>query len=345
MRLIVFAHRAEAATFLKQGDFKSIESITNALYSNKSDYLLVCGEGIYSALEMVSTAIGECKSTITEVLNYGIAGSLSEKAELSKIYEIRTFYAHNNSEVEFKSYSSNITKKLDCITSSKRVLDGDFANHLSCFAHIADREAWAIARAASNANLPIRAYKLISDNALTNNSDTPLCEIIKENAEIYSDKMWKHFVALENKEVEIVELEISKIKELYLTVSQFRNYKNLLSSLLHKFPSELSVLENCCIEDIKELNLTEKQRAQKLIDKMREIQNPFNHKLSSEVEEVLRPLKKAQINIKLSKNYESDSFNVSATIHNEVELQLISNALKRFNYSRYKEILRGNIDV
>ena len=40
MRLLVFAHRAEAATFLKQGNFKALESATNSLYTNKEDYLL-----------------------------------------------------------------------------------------------------------------------------------------------------------------------------------------------------------------------------------------------------------------------------------------------------------------
>ena len=345
MRLIVFAHRAEAATFLKQGEYKSLESKTNALYSNSSDLLLICGEGIYSALEAVSTVIGEHSSNIKEIINYGIAGSLSSRAELSKIYQIRTFYAHDKSEVEFKSYSSNVTNKLDCITSAKRVLDGEFANHLSCFAHIVDREAWAIARAANSANISINAYKLISDNALTNISDSPICDIIKESAEIYSDLMWKHFLTLEMKEEELLDLKISKIKELYLTVSQFRNYKNILSSLLSKFDDEEAILKACGIDEIVLLNLTEKQRSQKLIEKMREIQNPFNHNISSELEKILAPLKKAQLNIKLSKNYESDSFNISAAIHNEIDLQMISNALKRFDYSEYKETLRGNLDV
>lgn len=345
MRLIVFAHRAEAATFLKQGEFKSLESKTGTLYCNSKDYLLICGEGIYSALESVSTAIGEIGSNINEVINYGIAGSLSPKAELSKIYEIRTFYAHDKTEVEFKSYSSSATNELDCITSSTRVLDSEFATHLSCFSHIVDREAWAIARAATNSNLSIKAFKLISDNALTNSSETPICEFIKESAEIYSDQMWKHFQSLENKTEEVLDLEISKVRELYLTVSQFRNYKNLLSSLLSKYPDESEVLKACDLKEIIELKLTEKQRSQKLLEKMREIQSPFNHKLSKELEEILKPLKKVQIAVKLSKDYENDTFNIQASIRNEVELQLISNALKRFDYTKYKEVLRGNLDV
>ena len=345
MRLLVFAHRAEALTFIKVGGFKSVESATNDLYLNDRDYLLICGEGIYSALEMTSTALAECSKNIDEVLNFGIAGSLDRKLELDEIYEIRTSYAQVGQEVEFKSFSTKSSSTLDCITSSKRVLDKAYAEHLSCFANIVDREAWAVARAANLSNKPFRSFKLISDIALDNTSDQLICDFIKEKAEIFSDKLWKYFLTLDSIEAEDQNLLIQTYSSLYFTVSQFRQYKNILNSLLSKYSSEKEILELCDVEGISILSLTEKQRAQKLLDKMREYQTPFNHLLNQKLDIVLSPLKKSQLNIKLSKDYESDTFSFSGKITNEADLQSISSALKKFDYQKYKSLLRGEFDV
>ena len=345
MRLLVFAHRAEAATFLKQGNFKSIESSTQSLYKNNEDYLLICSEGVLSALENVSTVLGELPRPPKKVLNYGIAGSLNTKVELDAIIEVRTFYAQIEETVEFKSYSTLSKEKYDCITSSQRILDSLKAHKLSCFAQLVDREGWAIARACSNSNVEFSSYKLISDMALEHNEDSPVCEIVKENAEIYSDKLWRHFSSLETNTFQEESLLIDQNKALYFTVSQYRNYKSLLSSLLTKFSTEKELLLACSIDEIALLNMTEKQRAQRLIDKMRELQSPFNHKLSNELELVISPLKKAQMQVKLSKDYENDSFTISATIHNEMDLVQASHALKKFDYKKYISLLRGNFDV
>ncbi|WP_127717014.1 hypothetical protein [Halobacteriovorax sp. HLS] len=345
MRLLVFAHRAEAATFLKQGNFKSVESSTQSLYQNEEDYLLICGEGILNSLETVSTVLGELSNAPVEIINYGIAGSLSPKVDINSIVEVRTFYAQMEQIVEFKSFSTDSKELLDCITSSQRVLNKDYAQKLSCFASLVDREGWAIARAASNSNIKLRAFKLISDMALEHTEDSPICEIIKENAEIYSDKMWRHFCSLEFTLENEAPLLIDRNKSFYFTVSQYRNYKGILSSLLTKYESEEAILETCQISSIAEVKATEKQRAQLLIDKMRELQTPFNHKLTKQLDTILAPLKKAQLQVKLSKDFESDSFSISASIHNEMDLLQISQALKKFDYKNYQSILRGNIDV
>jgi nucleoside phosphorylase len=345
MRLIVFAHRAEALTFIKQGNFKAVESATKNLYSNSDDFLLICGEGIFNSLEAVSSALAENRSTIKSVLNFGIAGSLDSSIEIDSICEIRTFYAQREKEVEFKSYSSDAKTKFDCITSSKRALDGKYAEYLSCFAQVVDREAWAIARASNNYNIPFNSYKLISDFAIDNSKDIPICDYVKEKAEIYSDKLWRFFLKLEKRTEVENKLLISNYNELYFTVSQYRQYQNILSSLLTKYSSEKEILEVCALDEILELKLTEKNRSQKLLEKMRELQTPFNHELANKLEEVISPLKKAQLNIKLSKDYESDTFSFSARVSNKEELAMISNALKRFDFEKYKSLLRGNFDV
>ncbi|OUR96782.1 hypothetical protein A9Q84_10600 [Halobacteriovorax marinus] len=346
MQLLVFAHRAEAQTFLKLGNFKSVETTGNDLFFNSESYLLICGEGTMAALEMVSASLGLLKGKVTSVLNFGVAGSLSKKVIVDEIYEVRTAYAEIGSQIEFKSYSTKSTSLLDCISASNRVVNSEYAQHLSCFAQIVDREYWAIARAASNFTITFKAYKLISDNALENNSDEPICELVKTNSEYYSDRLYKHYKSL-NSEVTNVEEKrlIDSYKDLYFTVSQYRQYRTVLKSLLSKYESEDEILKRVGMSIILEMEVLPKQKSQMVLEKMRELLTPFNTILNGKINTVLSPLKRANIQVKLSKNLESSMFNINASIRSESDLLQISTALSKFDFEQYQKLLKGDFNV
>lgn len=344
MQLLVFAHRAEAQTFIKQGSYKSIDSDLYPTYKNSHSYLIISGEGIFNALE-ASTAILSRYSDIEVVINLGVAGALDKRASIEEIYEIRTSYSMINNIVEFKSFTSKTSSKLDCITSSERTLSSEDANKLSNYANIVDRELWAIAKAAQNFNKEFKAFKLISDEPYKENKDSSICEIVKEKAEYFSDKLYKKYLQIETSEMAENKLLIEKYKELYFTVSQYRSYSTLLSQLLTKYESEKEILEKIPLNSIFAMELLPKQRTGILLESLRELLTPFNTKLNRELDSVLSPLHEANIKTILSKNLENDQFKITATINNEVELRKIHKALQSLDYQKYRSLMRGNLDV
>lgn len=345
MLLLVFAHRAEAQTFLKIGNYKSVDTRAVDLFKSEDSYLLICGEGTLSALEKLSATLGILKDQITKVLNFGVAGSLAKSVEIDEIYEIRTCYAELGNQIEFKSFSTKNESLLDCISASKRVMDLEYAQHLSCFAHIVDRECWGLARASANFGIPYHSFKLISDMALENNLDSPICEIVKSKSEYYSDRLWKYFQDTVFSETIKQELLIDSYNEFYFTVSQYRQYCSTLKGLLSKYESEKLILDRIRVDQIKTLEMLPKQRSQIVIEKMRELLTPFNTILNSKIESVLSPLKTAKVQVKLSKNLEKMNFNINASVNNENELIQISRALQKFDYKSYQQIMNGEFDV
>lgn len=344
MRLLVFAHRAEAQTFLKQANYKSLESKNFPIYKNEDSYLLICGEGIFNALESTTAALSKFED-IRVVLNFGIAGALDEQSELDSIVEIRTCYAILNDVVEFKSFSSTANTKLDCITSSSRALDRDKAIKLSPFANIVDRELWAIAKSSSNFSVDFRSFKLISDEPYKQESSESICEVVKDKAEYYSDKLYKKYLSLIDHPIVETKYLVEDYKDLYFTISQYRSYSTLLTQLLTKYDSEKSILELVELDKVLSLDLLPKQRTSVLLEKLRELLTPFNSKLQAQLATVLSPLHEARIKTTLSKNLEADQFKISATIQNEVELKKIARALTNLDYQSYKSLMRGNVDV
>ena len=160
MRLLVFAHRGEAQTFLKAGKWDSIQAPYQGLYKSEHEYLLITGEGPQNATEKTAYALGS-NQEIKEVINLGIAGALDKSLELDRIYQIRTCYAQQADSPLFKSYTTDEYKEyIDCITTHERIISETSADKLRPFAQVVDREAWAIASVASLLNKKLR-YSII----------------------------------------------------------------------------------------------------------------------------------------------------------------------------------------
>ncbi len=344
MRLLVFAHRAEAQTFLKQANYRSLESKSYPIYKNADSYLIISGEGIFNALECTIATLSKFED-ISVVYNFGVAGALDDQSEIDSIVEVRTCYAIINEVVEFKSFTASSKSKLDCITSSSRALDKEKASKLSPFANIVDRELWAIAKASSNFSLDFRAFKLISDEPYKEESKASICEVIKDKAEYYSDKLYKEYLNIIDQPIVESKFVIEEYKDLYFTISQYRSYSTLMTQLLTKYDSEEDILKLVEVDKIITLDILPKQRTSILLEKLREILTPFNSKLQSQLDQVLSPLHEARVKTTLSKNLEIDQFKISATIQNEVELKKIARALTNLDYQAYRSLMRGNVDV
>ena len=102
--LLVFAHRGEAAGFLKRdGPWKSRDG-EGRLYQNRHAFLLLCGEGIMEAALHTTATLSKYGEDISSVVNLGIAGGLSPGVKMDSIVAVRTGYFHDSHEMQFTSF-------------------------------------------------------------------------------------------------------------------------------------------------------------------------------------------------------------------------------------------------
>jgi len=186
MNLLTFAHRGEAQHFLEKDNFQPVDFLFDGLFKNKKNYLLLTGEGMQSTHKKMEIVLKNIGSKISEVINLGIAGSLTEDIELESVHLVNQI----KKEDENKTYQTqNVKSGLDCISALNRVLNINYKNKLSSDAHIVDRELWAIADVCSKFNLPVFSIKLISDFA-GRATDT---ERIIQKAKEYSKKLYIYY--------------------------------------------------------------------------------------------------------------------------------------------------------
>ena len=188
MEICILAHRGEAQTFIKELKAKAL---SEDLYEFSKGLIYISKEGPYEIMVKLGVMLKEFN--IKEIINLGIAGSLSTQLEVGEIYEIRCVYLEDNAKIQFQSYTLNPNASFDCITAHSRVLNNDHRIQLAPIADIVDRELWAIAKVAHNYKVNCKSFKLISDLA----GDQTQCFDLKEKAKEYSDKLFEFYLKKE----------------------------------------------------------------------------------------------------------------------------------------------------
>lgn len=347
MDLLVFAHRKEAEAFIDYLQFKPIEFHFDGLYKNVDSYLLITGEGTQNASERVSAALSLFKKDITNIVNIGIAGSLSEKVKKHEILEIRTSYAHHANRLEFKSFTSSSTNThLDCMTVFERVLTLEHRKKLSLLADIIDRELWSIASAAHLFKINFQSLKYISDDI----NDEGFCQLIIKESEIISNKLLNYFQNKNsNKTISTNEMkrpsEIQDHKNLYFTVTQRRQLQHLLNLLENTNFSELNFLEREDIINILNLDILPKERSRRILELLLLEINPVHGKIKELVAAAISPLCKNEIDVKFDKDFEDKTLTILFKINSEETLNSKLRTLANFEFKKIDDIFNGNFDV
>ena len=339
MKLLVFAHRGEAQTFLKYLDVKSVKDM-NDLYIGDEVSVLLCGEGILQASCKLSFALGKLTNR-PEVINMGICGALDQDVPLNSIHHIRTIYA----EDEFKSFSSEEHTKIDLITAKKRALNLDDSNKLSIISQLVDREAWGLAHTCKELGASFKAIKLVSDHI----TDAEVCKMIKDQSDVFSDMLFEHYQELVTKSEEegegaedIEYMEIFSNKDFYLTVSQKRQYKNLIKAIITKEGITEKQIE---LSEFTSLDKTPKERTKLLLSSLNRRLFPFKTKIQDRLESLTNEMKFNGADFKFDKNFEKVSFNFSAHIDSEKAKDHMSELLKKFSWSDFEKVMKGELDV
>lgn len=344
MKLLTFAHRGEAQAFLNKFKFNSVDFFFDGLFKSDDLYLLITGEGPQIASEKTISVLTKFNDDIDEVYNIGVAGSLNPKCIRHELFWIRTAYAHHAERLEFKSFSStNTMAKNDCITAFSRVLDLEEKTKLSLFADIVDRELWAVASATQMFRKPFLALKIISDDF--ESSEFDICQIIKEEAPLFSEKLLAEF--LNKTKMNSISNRVATNNiflddpDFYFTTSQARKLTSLIQSLslLKVDASKLN------IQSIKELELLPKERTRILLVFLNDELNPMAKKIRSSLESALKSLNDASITTNFDNDFEQDWLGLTMKIQSSRDLEKIKNALKIFSYEDFKKVLNGDIDV
>ncbi len=280
MKLLCFAHKNEAKAFIKDLGFKICDTHID-LYSNDSEYLLITGEGNQETTQNLSICLSNI-SEISEILNFGTAASLSSDIPKYAVRSIRTVYQFHD-EYTFKSSTSNDHfAKTDNVSVLKRIGTSEVKKNLSIYAKILDKELWAIGAVAKKFKIPWKSYKVVSDEL---NEDLN-CNIIKEQAEIYSNLLLKEYQSLDHNKKEIIEKEKINFSDFHFSFTQKKKFNKLFEILIKRDARFfLDLKQSSFFKNLIQKDITPKEKAKILITHLEKKFDPKLYEKQAEINE------------------------------------------------------------
>lgn len=335
MHLITMAHLGEAQGVIETFKLKRTQ---NDLFQNEDMLLLLTGEGPFEATASTAFILG--KFPCDEVINLGIAGTLSDDVKLGEIYPVRTHYLIQEMKPAFKSFTGN-PQGIDCLTAFERILNPERAQSLKGLGHLVDREAWGVAYAAKEANVPFRSFKLISDKAGTLGA----CELIKDEAHDFSLKLASFLSELLDNKKEMEETRFD-LKGFHFTFTTAHKFQTLLKKLSIKREKTLEeTFEALPTADYLQLKVTPKERAKLLLDSLESELDPLRGSLMSAKEKWLRDVQKSGIEVQTDPEWEHNRVSVRFDVEDDHELSRKLKVLESFSLRPFKDLMEGKLHV
>lgn len=352
-RLLIFAHRGEAQAFFNEWDLLPVNFYFTGLFKNKDHFVLITGEGPKEASEKSVAVLSSFKDEITEIVNIGIAGSLTPKLKVGDHVWVRSSYAQNAERCEFKSFTTKTHDNIDCITAYSRVTTPEEKKTLSSFADIVDRELWSIASAGHLFRVDVLALKLISDES----DSTDICQLVKDGAPALSKKLFTEYqnylkrqeskapIILVAPKSNTIEDFILTHPKLYFTTSQTRKLTTLLRGLALKKildGEEIKTFTQNLIESTAD-SISSKEISKMLLNLLGEKLNPLNTQIKSKIAEALAPLTDTGAQANFDPELEQDYIQLNYQIRSTKDQKKLILALEQFNYQKIKDIFSGKL--
>jgi len=333
MQLLTFAHRPEAQAFFAELELIGTQYPGFFTTADNHVALLITGEGTANAAENLSFILGRYPM-VNKVLNFGVCAGIKSEFEIGKIYSIRTHYFFDGHEFHFKSFTtSDLKAKWDLVTSAKRVLDPAMATKISPVANLIDREGHSLNSVCQRFNLPYFSYKIISDHAGLLQTKTALCEMVKEQAPLWSQKLLDHYLDLTT--LSPLQKDYTYPEGLYFTQTQKRLFEKFLQAL-----QLTSAPENLLIK-IHKLDISPKNKTTHLLQELKKQLNPFLSRIEEKLDLATKPLTQIGAQVHFDNNYEKDDFKISLHVQSGQDLKRLKLALEMFSYDGIKNILNG----
>lgn len=335
MHLITMAHPGEALGVIEKFNLKRL---TAELFSGEKMMLLLTGEGPMEAA--IKTALLLPKHPFTEVMNLGIAGTLSDEFKVGEIHEVRSLYLVQDFKPSFKTFQAS-DKGLDCLTSFERILDNTKAQKLKGIGTLVDREAWGIAMTAKAHGIKFSSYKIISDVA----GSLSACELVKENAPVFSDALAEFLDSkLNSKSFPIT--EALKIQGLYFTFSTEHKFKGLLNKLsIKENTSEETVLGSLPLKDLLERKLLPKERTRLLMEEMENRIDPTKKTLTAKKNSWSQEFEKNGIKVQTDPLWENPIVTLCLEVSTDEELREKLSKLNSLSIKPFTDLMNGDFHV
>lgn len=189
--LLVFAHKGEAAHFLKKISFTPVDFFFKGLFQSEIFLLLITGEGLHNASEKTVSVLTQFHNDIDTIFNIGTAGSLVETISSEELHWIKSVCAGSVEYKEYKSFNAQASDtSTTCLSAYARIKDTEARIKLSPMANIVDRELWAVASAATLFKKPFQSLKYISDDLKSEN----FCQDVINQAPLISEQLYLEFM-------------------------------------------------------------------------------------------------------------------------------------------------------
>ncbi|MBD64398.1 MAG: hypothetical protein CME62_04280 [Halobacteriovoraceae bacterium] len=326
MKLLTFAHRGEAQTFLSKLALKPVNE-AQTFYKNDEYGLLITGEGIYEALLHLSATVATYRPKL--IINYGIAGALNSDMALKKVYPVRTIYGYESTRPVFNSYTTQNVATLDCISSWQRVLTHEYALELAPFAELVDREAWGLGRVAAATQTPLQVYKLTSDYA----GEQTDCFDLKQRAQEFSELLWEHFEK-EFGEQEQKIAEATNHNEMNFPFHVSFTQKKQIQKFINKVPKH---------EFDKILNNA--KDANSCITQLQIALHPLQEQIMKKLEALKGPFENIGAHLKFDPKLENKKVLLQMEINSAKNISNLTRVLSEFDYQELEQFWNGNFDV
>jgi adenosylhomocysteine nucleosidase len=189
MMLLVFATELEAQPFIDHHQLRRLdEHHPCPAYAGEGMLLIISGMGFLQgavALSQILQRYEKGENSITRVINYGIAGALTERFSLGEVVCVDRAVKYN--PVEFTKTRFNkffasafpeirLTEQAEdavvLATSDHPILTEDDARLAARYAHLVDMEGYGYAFVAGAHGIPIQLIKGISDFARKESEDS-----------------------------------------------------------------------------------------------------------------------------------------------------------------------------
>jgi adenosylhomocysteine nucleosidase len=189
MMLLVFATELEAQPFIDHHRLRRLDDHHPCpTYEGEGILLIISGMGFLQgavALSQILQRYEKGENSITRVINYGIAGALTERFSLGEVVCVDRAVKYNPvefSKTRFNKFFSSafpeirLTEQAEnavvLATSDHPILTEDDARLAARYAHLVDMEGYGYAFVAGAHGIPIQLIKGISDFARKESEDS-----------------------------------------------------------------------------------------------------------------------------------------------------------------------------
>lgn len=337
MKLLTFAHYHEALPTIENlGLQSSSRRGKTPLFCNDDFQLVVTGEGIEKAM-LATSWILTLEPEITEVINLGVAGSLTPSLEVGTTLGIRTVYGEN----KFHSFSSPHTdSKIDLVSSLKRAQHPEQISLLLPYATLVDREAWGVAYSCSYFQRPFRCGKIISDIVGVNTD----CKAIQLKALEYGEKLYQYLTNILKEDPKRPSSSgISLPQGFYFTHSQKAQFIKLLRALSISLdtPEDLLLGNIPEVDSILQMDIRPKNKTELLIKCLEHLLNPQQRNLMIQVQDLLAPLHKAKWSVQSPLQNPQGNLKISTEVKDEKDLAVKINSLQQLSLKKLLQLSHG----